>query len=92
MTAKVKSKKKTFSGYGKPEQKKNRYSVWHCTRFVGSVFFHSQLYKYKSTKSFIPGGKAMGVNASHGCVRLHKSNAYWLYKNIAKGTTVVVIQ
>lgn len=89
---KVKSRKKTFSGYGKPEQKKNRYSVWHCTRFVGSVFFHSQLYKYKSKKSFIPGGKAMGVNASHGCVRLHKSNAYWIYKNCKKGTTVVVIQ
>lgn len=89
---KVKSKKKTFSGYGIPEKKKNRYSVWHCTRFVGSVFFHSQLYKYKSKSSFIPGGAVMGVNASHGCIRLHKANAYWIYKNCAKGTTVVVIQ
>ena len=89
---KVKSKKKTFSGYGIPEKKKNRYSVWHCTRFVGSVFFHSQLYKYKSQSSFIPGGAVMGVNASHGCIRLHKANAYWIYKNCAKGTTVVVIQ
>ena len=89
---KVKSKKTTFSGYGIPEKKKNRYSVWYCTRFTGSVFFHSQLYKFKSKSSFIPGGAAMGRNASHGCIRLHKANAYWVYKNIGKGTTVRVIQ
>lgn len=91
-TYKVKSRKMTFSGYGIPEKKKNRYSVWYCTRFVGSVFFHSQLYKYKSKSSFIPGGAAMGRNASHGCIRLHKANAAWVYKNCKKGTTVVVIQ
>jgi lipoprotein-anchoring transpeptidase ErfK/SrfK len=91
-TYKVRSKKTTFSGWGIPEKKKNKYSVWYCTRFTGSVFFHSQLYKYKSKSKFIPGGAAMGRNASHGCVRLRINNAKWIYKNCAKGTTVVVIQ
>ena len=88
----IKSRKLTFSGYGIPEKLKNRYSVWYCSRFVGSVFIHSQLYKYGSKSSFIPGGRAMGVNASHGCVRLYKSYAYWVYKNCAKGTKVVVMK
>ncbi|MBR0455575.1 MAG: InlB B-repeat-containing protein [Firmicutes bacterium] len=88
----IKSRKLTFSGYGIPEKMKNRYSVWYCSRFVGSVFIHSQLYHYGQKSGFIPGGGTMGRNASHGCVRLNINYAHWVYKNCAKGTKVVVIK
>ncbi len=88
----IKSRKLTFSGYGIPEKMKNRYSVWYCSRFVGSVFIHSQLYHYGQKSGFIPGGGTMGRNASHGCVRLNINYARWVYKNCAKGTKVVVIK
>jgi lipoprotein-anchoring transpeptidase ErfK/SrfK len=32
----------------------------------------------------------LGINASHGCVRLSLSDAKWIYDNIPSGTTVVV--
>lgn len=31
----------------------------------------------------------LGMNLSHGCVRLATSNAKWIYDNIPTGTTVV---
>ena len=32
----------------------------------------------------------LGINASHGCVRLALSNAKWIYDNIPRGTKVVI--
>lgn len=92
----VKSKKWGFSGYadngrsGKGN-KKYAYTVWHATRFVGSVFVHSQLYKRGSKSSFIPGGAVIGQNRSHGCVRLYITYAAWVKNNCAKGTVIRVM-
>ena len=32
----------------------------------------------------------LGINASHGCVRLALDNAKWIYDTIPSGTRVVV--
>ena len=32
----------------------------------------------------------LGINASHGCVRLSIENAKWIYNTIPSGTKVIV--
>jgi len=32
----------------------------------------------------------MGINASHGCVRMYIGDAKWVYTNIPSGTRVLV--
>lgn len=64
------------------------YTCWYYTQFYGNYLFHSVLYK-PGSKTTIKDGR-LGINASHGCVRLSLSNAKWIYDNIPKGTKVVI--
>ena len=75
----VKSKGKSF-GSG--------YTCWYYTQFYGNYLFHSVLYQPGSMTRIQDG--RLGINASHGCVRLSLSNAKWIYDNIPKGTKVVI--
>ena len=62
----------------------------YAYRIAGGILFHSVLYnseKKGPTKSSV---KALGKQASHGCVRLSVTDAQWIYENCPKGTTVVV--
>lgn len=63
------------------------YTCWYFTQFSGNYLFHSVLY-YPNSKTKIKSG-VLGVSASHGCVRLAKNNAKWIYDNIPRGTKVV---
>lgn len=68
---------------------KSGYRCWYTTRIHKSYLFHSILYQpYSSTR--IQDGR-LGYNISHGCIRLKKDNAYWLYKNIDAGTRVIIL-
>ena len=73
----VGSKRYYFDSYGS--------RCFYYTQFYGDYLFHSTLY--------YPSGGVMddrlGMNLSHGCVRLATSNAKWIYDNIPTGTTVV---
>ena len=40
-------------------------------------------------KTKIQDGR-LGINASHGCIRLTLTNAKWIYDNIPRGTKVVI--
>lgn len=64
----------------------NGFSCYYWTQFYGDYLFHSPLY-YPGTRIWMEG--TMGVQASHGCVRLEINNAKWIYDNIPTGTTVV---
>ena len=64
------------------------YSCWYYTQFYGNYLFHSVLYNPGSMTSIQDG--RLGINASHGCVRLSLSNAKWIYDNIPSSTKVVV--
>ncbi len=64
------------------------YTCWYYTQFYGNYLFHSVLYK-PGSKTTIKDGR-LGINASHGCVRLSLSNAKWIYDNIPKETKVVI--
>ena len=64
------------------------YTCWYYTQFYGNYLFHSILYQ-PGSMSQIQDGR-LGINASHGCVRLSLSNAKWIYDNIPIGTKVVI--
>lgn len=64
------------------------YTCWYYTQFYGNYLFHSVLYN-PGSKTSIQDGR-LGINASHGCVRLSLTNAKWIYDNIPSGTKVYI--
>ena len=80
--------KGTFTVQGKGKSFGSGYTCWYYTQFYGNYLFHSVLYK-QGSMSVITDGR-LGINASHGCVRLNINNAKWIYDNIPRGTKVVV--
>ena len=64
------------------------YTCWYWTQFSGNYLFHSVLYNQGSMSSIQDG--RLGINASHGCVRLDIVNAKWIYDHIPRSTKVVV--
>lgn len=59
---------------------------FYYTQFKGNYLFHSVLYNKNGT---LQDGR-VGIQLSHGCVRLEINNAKWIYDNIPKGTHVVI--
>lgn len=59
---------------------------YYYTQSCGNYLFHSVTY-YQNTFSIMDG--RLGMNLSHGCVRLQIDNAKWIYDNIPSGTKVV---
>ena len=80
--------KGTFTVKGKGMSFGKGYTCWYYTQFYGNYLFHSVLY-YPGSKTAIKDGR-LGINASHGCVRLSLYNAKWIYDNIPRGTKVVI--
>lgn len=64
------------------------YTCWYWTQFYGDYLFHSVLYQ-PGSMSRIQDGR-LGINASHGCVRLDLANAKWIYDTIPSRSKVVV--
>ena len=64
------------------------YSCWYCTQIRGNYLFHSVIYA-PGSKTNIRDGR-LGMQLSHGCVRLKLENAKWMYDNIPIGTTIVI--
>ena len=69
--------------FGKPT-----YTCWYYTQFYGDYLFHSVIYN-KNSKTSIQDGR-LGMQLSHGCVRLALDEAKWIYDTIPNGTKVIV--
>lgn len=80
--------KGTFTVQGKGKSFGSGYTCWYYTQFYGNYLFHSVIYK-QGSMSVITDGR-LGINASHGCVRLNINHAKWIYDHIPRGTKVVV--
>ena len=80
--------KGTFTVQGKGKSFGSGYTCWYYTQFHGNYLFHSVIYK-QGSMSVITDGR-LGINASHGCVRLNINHAKWIYDHIPRGTKVVV--
>lgn len=65
----------------------------YCSRFVGSILFHSVCYHRPDPASlFNEEFNKLGTTASHGCIRLTVQDAKWIYDNCPMGTPVVVYE
>ena len=76
----------TIADRGKNFGEDKGYTCWYWTQFYGNYLFHSVLYNPGSMSSLQDG--RLGINASHGCVRLALDNAKWINQNIPRGTKV----
>ena len=57
----------------------------------GGIFFHSEIYSAKDDRTVRSNTiKQLGRKASHGCVRLYRDNAKWIFDNCPAGTPVTV--
>lgn len=65
------------------------YLAWYAVAFAPDLLLHSILYRPGPTPSVVYQGD-LGVNQSHGCVRLPLSGAKWIFDNITYGTKVVI--
>ena len=63
---------------------------WYYSRIVGSILFHSQIYSGSDNSPVRIVDASMQRACSHGCVRLHLQNAYWIYRWIPNGTPVFI--
>lgn len=65
------------------------YTCWYWSAFLGSEYlYHSVPYVTDSQKYF--RDSRLGLNISHGCVRLDIDHAKWIYDNIPYYTRVVI--
>ena len=78
--------KGVFSVIGKGYSFGNGFTCYYYTQFYRDYLFHSVLY-YQGTFRVMDG--RLGIDASHGCVRLDINNAKYIYDNVPYGTTVV---
>lgn len=76
----------TIGDRGRNFGEEKGYTCWYWTQFHGNYLFHSVLYNPGSMSSLQDG--RLGINASHGCVRLALANAKWINQNIPRGTKV----
>ncbi len=67
----------------------SRGRCWYWTQFYGNYLFHSVIYNRNSSPNHIIDGR-LGINASHGCIRLKLKNAKWIYDNVPRRTKVVI--
>lgn len=68
-------------------------SAAYCTHISAGNFFHSILFdKYSRTNPYnlSPVDPNLGMNYSHGCIRLTVDNAKWIWDNVPTNTKVVV--
>ncbi len=75
--------------YGKGYSFGSGFTCYYYTQFYGDYLIHSVTY-YQDTFNVMDG--RLGMNLSHGCVRLDINNAKWVYDNVPYNTKVVTYQ
>ncbi len=68
---------------------KYKEGAYYWVRFNGSYLFHSV--PFDANKQIVQTQvEKLGEPSSNGCIHLSMDNAIWIYKNIPRGTQVVV--
>lgn len=71
-----------------------KFNCWAKYSFEveGNIMIHSVLFDDNDTSTLRENSLyALGQKASHGCIRLKVSDAYWLFTHCKRGTLVIVI-
>ncbi len=76
-----------YKVYGKGYSFGSGFTCYYYTQFYGDYLIHSVTY-YQNTFNVMDG--RLGMNLSHGCVRLDINNAKWVYDNVPYNTKVVI--
>ncbi len=63
------------------------HKCWWATQIYDVYYFHTQIYYWDDAPKKILDG-TMDAAASLGCIRLEEPNAYFIYTQIPRGTTV----
>lgn len=79
----------TVKGKGKYFNTEHGYRCWYWTQFKGNYLIHSIVY-HKSSRPSRAADSRLGINASHGCIRLATKNAKWVNRKVPRGTKVVI--
>lgn len=77
----------TFKLKGRCQWFGEGHKCWWATKIEGVYFFHTQIYYWDDAPRKILDG-TMDAAASLGCIRLEEPNAYFIYKEVPRGTTV----
>ena len=64
------------------------YTCWYWTQIWSGYLFHSVLYNPGSQTSLQDG--RLGMNISHGCVRMRIGDAHWIYSTVPSGTKILI--
>jgi peptidoglycan hydrolase-like protein with peptidoglycan-binding domain len=65
----------------------------YASRIRGPYLFHSYLFSAKNDNAVIQSSvRALGSQASHGCIRLRIADAKWIAKNCLSGTKVKIFK
>ena len=63
----------------------------YWTKIDDNIAFHSIMYiNYNPDNPNMSTYNHLGSRASHGCIRLHTTDAKWVYDNITAGTVVTI--
>ena len=66
-------------------------TAMYWTRIDAEIAFHSIMYiNYNPDRPNMSTFNHLGSRASHGCIRLHTTDAKWVYDNITAGTVVTI--
>ncbi len=71
-----------------------KFNCWAKYSFEveGNIMIHSVLFDKNDSSTLRENSLyALGQKASHGCIRLKVSDAYWLFSHCKRGTLVIVI-
>ncbi len=71
-----------------------KFNCWAKYSFEveGNIMIHSVLFDDNDSSTLRENSLyALGQKASHGCIRLKVSDAYWLFSHCKRGTLVIVI-
>ena len=63
----------------------------YWTKIDDNIAFHSIMYvNYNPDNPNMSTFNHLGSRASHGCIRLHTTDAKWVYENCGKGTVLTI--
>lgn len=64
----------------------------YWSNVAGGIYFHSILYREQKEGTFTSTSyRALGKQASHGCIRMLVEDARWIYYNCPAGTRGVIV-
>jgi lipoprotein-anchoring transpeptidase ErfK/SrfK len=64
----------------------------YATQYKSGLYIHSPIYRQKNNNTMLAYTyQQIGSDVSAGCLRTYTGAAYWIYKNCAAGTKLIIV-